>query len=428
MVKKDGIAFWLATRDGMLVHHSDSMFKKLVAVEAFVWYAVDVAYDLETGRYSLSVQREGERSPLVSLQGQPNASNQPGSAVDKFSFVGAPFSDASNVTYYVDDVVIGTDETVTQLPFVAPGRRKLFLELFTQYQSMLQERTRCLPVGAPADLGLTDEDLKLLGHEKVDLSAFLKEKAPANRALQAMADWNDGCAALERDEPVAALRHFLRAEAARPAAPIYTVSSVLALARLKRFPEADERLGRLAAVWRDDARYAATSAYVGIARGDLERAEEWLRAPASRLLDREASPLLRRLRSGAITLDLLAALKVELGGKFQERLEETIVAEQYFYVLLWQNRFDLARGYAARMVERLARAGIATSFWLERAGDAAFYGRDLDVARELYAKAEQEGPARWSLPLKQADIAYLTGDLARERQLRELYYGRLGEE
>jgi hypothetical protein len=269
---------------------------------------------------------------------------------------------------------------------------------------------------------------KLLARQKVDVSTFLKERASANRSLQAMADWNDGCAALERDEPAAALRHFQRAEGARPAAPIYTVSAVLALARLKRFPEADERLARLAAVWRDDARYAVASAYVGIGRGDLDRAEEWLRTPAGRLPDRERSPLLRLLRAGAITLDLLEALKLELTDQFQERLEETFVAEQYFYVLLWQSRFDLARGYAVRMVERLARAGVPASLWYERAGDAAFYAHDLDVARELYGQAEKGDPGRSSILLKQADLAYLAGDLARERQLRERFYGTLAEE
>jgi hypothetical protein len=441
VVRKDGIAFWLGTREGMLVHHSDSMFKKLVAVEAFVWYGVDVAYDLDAGTYSLTVQREGERQPLLSLQGQPNAARQPGSAVDKFSFVGAPFSDASNVTYYVDDVVLGTDEQVARLPFVAPGRRKLFFEMFTEYQRLLQEKPRCLPVSAPSDLGLSDEDLsalrrdgflftlqKLLAREDVNVNTFLKEKAATNRALQAMVDWNEGCEALEQGEPELAFLHFKRAESTRPAAPIYTLSSVLALARLKRYADADERLARLAAVWRDDARFAVASAYVGVARGDLDRAEEWLRAPAGRLLDRETSPLLRLLRSGAITLELLDALKRELVDQFQERLEETLVAEQYYYVLLWQRRYDLARGYAVRMAERLSRAGVPTTLWHEHAGDAAFAGRDLDVASEHYAEAERGEPGRRSILLKQADIAYLTSDLARERLLRERFYGRLAEE
>jgi hypothetical protein len=440
VVQKDGIAFWLGTRKGLLVHHSDSMFKKLVAVEAFVWYTVDVAYDLDSGTYDLSVRREGDKAPLFTLKGQPNASHQPGSAVDKFSFVGAPFSDESNVTYYVDDVVVGTDQQETLKPFVAPGRRKLFLDLFTHYQLLLQEKPRCLPVGAPADLGFGDEDMaalrnegllfalqKLLDRDSVDVGAFLKETAAKNPALRAMAEWNDGCAALERDEPERALPAFVRAETARPSAPIYTLSAVLALARLKRFTEADERLLRLSAAWRDDVRYAVASAYVGVARGDLVRAEEWLRAPSDRLLDREPSPLLRLLRSGGLTLDLVDALKRELADQFQARLEETFVAEQYFYVLLWQSRFDLARGYAQRMVDRLVRAEVPASLWYERAGDAAFYGKDLDVAREMYTLAEKGDP-RGSLFLKEADLAFLAGDLARERQLREHYYGRLIEE
>jgi hypothetical protein len=440
VVKKDGIAFWLRTRKGLLVHHSDRTFKKLAAVEAFVWYTVDVAYDLDSGTYDLSIRREGDQAPLFTLQGQPNASREPASAVDKFSFVGAPFSDESNVTYYVDDVVVGTDRTETLKPFVAPGRRKLFLDLFTHYQLLLQEKPRCLPVGAPADLGLGDEDMaalrnegllfvlqKLLDREPVDANAFLAEKGAGNPALRAMADWNDGCAALGRDEPEKALPAFVRAETARPSAPIYTLSAVLALARLKRFAEADERLLRLSAASRDDARYAVASAYVGVARGDLVRAEEWLRAPADRLLDREPSPLLRLLRSGALTADLVDALKSELADHFQARLEETFVAEQYFYVLLWQSRFDLARGYAQRMVERLARARVPASLWYERAGDAAFYARDLDVAREMYGLAEKGYPGA-SLFLKEADLAYLAGDLARERELREYYYGRLAEE
>src|SRR6185295_3388515 len=82
---KDGISFWLATREGGLVHISDSIPKKLFPVEAFVWYAVDVAYDLAAGTYALTIHREGQDVPLVALRGQPNPSRQPGSAVDKFS-------------------------------------------------------------------------------------------------------------------------------------------------------------------------------------------------------------------------------------------------------------------------------------------------------------------------------------------------------
>src|SRR6185503_4646307 len=132
--------------------------------------------------------------------------------------------------------------------------------------------------------------------------------------------------------------------------------SVLALAGLKRFAEADEVLASLAD-GRDDPRYAVASAFVGMARGDLERAEAWLRDPAARVLDAAANPLLRAQQQG-FRADVLRALRGQLGASFRERLEETLVTEQYFYVLLWQGQYETARDYARRMSERLQRGGL----------------------------------------------------------------------
>ena len=42
-MEKDGIAFWLGTREGRLVHYSDSIPKRLFVPQAFAWYTVDVA-------------------------------------------------------------------------------------------------------------------------------------------------------------------------------------------------------------------------------------------------------------------------------------------------------------------------------------------------------------------------------------------------
>jgi tetratricopeptide (TPR) repeat protein len=441
-VEKDGIGFWLSAQDGTLVHHSDSIPRKLLPLEAFVWYSVDVTFDVGAGRYDLVIGREGRREPVVALRDQPNAANQPRSAVDKFSFVGAPFSDRSNVTYYVDDVMIATDEAAVPAAFVAPGRRKLFVDSFQAYERLLREKARCLPAGGPADLGLSAADMSDLQREGAlyaletllrggtpDWNAFPAERRRRfGPRLQALADWNDGCALLERGDPTAALARFERAEAAAPAGHVFTLSAALALAGLGRFDHADLRLARLAAVWQDDPRYAVASAYVGVRRGDLDRAEEWLRAPAEGVLDRDLSPALRLLRSGLITLDLVEALKREAGELFRERVEETFVAEQYYYVLLWKARYDLARGYADRMVTRLSRAGVATSLWYERSGDAAFFAGDVPVARELYAEAEKGEPARASLLLKQADVAFLLGDVETERRLRERFYGAFAAE
>jgi len=438
-MEKDGIAFWLATREGRLVHVSDSIPKKLFAVEAFVWYGVDVAYDIPDGSYALTIHREGQDAPLVALRDQPNAARQPGSAVDKFSFVGAPYGE-SNVVYYVDDVVIGTDDSVTQLPFVAPGRRKLFVDLFAEYQKQLRERPRCLPLTGPDDVGLSSSEIADLAREGLldrvrgllaGESGTLAEavRAAASRwqpVFAAVAQWNSGCQALDAGDARRALPHFEKASALVPEGKAFTLSAILALAAMKRFGEADERLLGLAAD-RDDPRYAVVSAYVGLARGDLDQAESWLRDPASRVLDREANPLLA-LFGKAVPSDLLGGLRARLGAAFPGLLDETLVAEQYYYVQLWKGQYDAARDYALRMGERLKRAGLPASVWSERAGDAAFYRRDLSEARQLYEEAirgEKDYGLLRVLYLKLADIAHLTGDLETERALREHYYGAL---
>jgi len=438
---KDGIAFWLGTREGRLVHISDSIPKKLFAVEAFVWYAVDVVYDLAAGTYALTIHREGQDAPLVALKDQPNTTRQPGSAVDKFSFVGSPYGDTSNAVFYVDDVVIGTDESVTQLAFVAPGRRKLFVDLFGEYQKQLRERPRCLPMAGPQDLGFSSSELaelgreglldtvqRVLGGEWAEVAAELSLGSKWRKAFAAVADWNAGCQALEEDDAKRALAHFEKASAAVPEGRIFALSSVLALAGLKRLGEADERLVLLED-GRDDPRYAVVSAYIGIARGNLDRAETWLRDPASRVLDREANPLLALFQK-TFPVELLEVLRRRIGPAFGERLEETLIAEQYYYVQLWNARYDVARDYALRMGERLRRAGLPANVWVERAADAAFYRRDLPEARQLYEQAiegEKDNGALMALYLKLADVAHLSGDLETERALREHYYGALGE-
>jgi len=419
-MEKDGIAFWLGTRDGRLVHYSDSIPKRLFVPQAFTWYVVDVAYDITAGRYDLAIRAEGQTAPLVSLRSQPNTTSRPGSAVDKFSFVGSPFADRSSVVYYVDDVVIGSDESVTRLPFTAPGRRKLFIDLFGEYQRRLRERPRCLPAIGPDDFGFEEDDLAQLAAAgfSESLQRLLEgtpgapgprvstEQGPEHwrRVLAAASRWSEGCAALDRGDALLAHDRFTGAGDEVPEGRLYPLSAALALAALKRIDEADEQLA-LASDLRHDARYAVASAYVGLARKDLDRALEWLREPAVRALDRDAPPA----RSGPV---------------------ETLVTEQYYYVLLWKADYDDARDYALRMAERAGRARLASAPWTVRAGDASFYRRDNAEARELYESA-LEGEKDWGalreIYLKLADLAYLDGDTANERRLREHYYGSLHE-
>ena len=416
-LEKDGIAFWLGTREGRLVHYSNGIPKRLFAPLAFVWYAVDVSYDVAAGRYDLVIRAEGEPAPVVSLRGQPNAASRPASAVDKFSFVGSPFADTSRVVYYVDDVVIGTDAAVARLPFQAPGRRKLFIDSFVEYQRLLRERPRCLPATSPDDFGFAPDDLAALS--AAGASATLQrlldggaavvrassERGPERwrRLLDSAVAWSDGCAALDGGDAPKALSRFEAAAELSPEGPLYPLSQALALAALRRIEPADEALA-LASPLRHDARYAVASAYVGLARKDLERALEWLHDPALRALDRDAPR-----RPDHV---------------------EALVTEQYYYVLLWKGLFDDARDYALRMAERAGRGRLASAPWTVRAADASFYRRDTAVARELYESAlagERDWGALREIYLKLADLAWLAGDAATERRLREHYYGSLHE-
>ena len=415
-LEKDGLAFWLATREGRLVHYSDSIRKKLFVPEAFTWYAVDVAYDIPSGTYDLVIRQEGREEPLVWLRRQPNPIRKSGSAVDKFSFVGAPFTDRSSVVYYVDDVVIGTDERAGRTPFVAPGRRKLFIDSFVEYQLLLRERPRCLPPLDPEDLGFTPDDLaevqaaglsdavaRLLAGERTSPPAPPEGGGEAWRSvLEAARAWAEGCTALEAGDAANALLSFERAASDAPGGRLFRLSAALALAALKRIEEADERLAFLSE-WRYDPRYAVASAYVGLARGDLDRAREWLQDPARDAVDRSPRG---------------------------SRAVGTLVAEQYYYVLLWRGEFDDARDYALRMAERASRLGVAAGAWRVRAADASFYRRDGAQARELYHRAlegERDYGALREIYLRLADLAFLDGDLDEERRLREHYYGALGE-
>jgi tetratricopeptide (TPR) repeat protein len=419
-VAKDGIGFWLGTKDGQLVHYSDSIPKRLFVPQAFVWYAVDVAYDLDAGRYDLVIRAEGRDEPLVSLRGQANTPSQPGSAIDKFSFVGSPYTDDSRVVYYVDDVVIGSDASVAALPFVAPGRRRLFVDSFAEYQRLLRERPRCLPATDPEDLGFEPDDVAALAAAGYSESLMLllaaggaappvampDEHGPERwqGLLRAAAAWSAGCASLDAGDAAGALERFSAARETAHGARIIVLSQALALTALGRTEAADERLSLLSE-WRHDARYAVASAYVGLARKDLETALAWLRDPAAAALDRDAPP----------------------GG------EEPVtgrVAEQYYYVLLWKGEWDDARDYALRMAERAARARAPGAAWSARAADASFFRNDLADARELYESAlsrEKDWGALREIYLKLADLAYLAGDTERERSLREHYYGSLSE-
>jgi tetratricopeptide (TPR) repeat protein len=439
-LRKDGIAFWMKTEEGFLYHVSDSIPKKLFLMKPFAWYLVDVQYDIDAGTYDLIIHEERGQKPILSLSDQKNAPSQPGSAVDKFSFIGDTGEDTSNVVYYVDDVMVGVDEKITQLPFVAPGRRKLFVDSWNDYHKLVAQKPHDLPAVALADFGIsTHEALELKQQDALKFVGGLisgEEIAPKVlqglssencRLLEAISLWNAGRKKLEKGEAVEALSFFEEAAVKVPSGQIYGLYAVLALVSLQRWQEVDLRLSQIYSLWQDDPRFGVASAMVGMARNNLDEAEQWLRKRAEEIPERFLSASIRRVWDGAITPSLIKEIRAQFPDHWPEIIEEPLIAEQYYFVLLWKSRWAEAERYASRMVDHSRNLQLEPSRWQERAGDAAFLSGNSQGALHWYEASLGEQKRIPSVLLKLSDVYFRLGDLEQERVYREMIYGGLSE-
>ena len=396
-LRKDGIAFWLKTANGYLTAISDSMPKKLFAIRAFVWYVVDATYDIDAGAYDLTIRQEGVETPVAAVRGQPNAANKPGSQVDKFSFIGDHDTDTSNVVYYVDDVLVGVDEAIVHQPFVAPGRRKLFVDYWNSARRARASHPAPVPIMSLVDLGIgaaeaailrKDGAGELLGHilsgKLVEVPDELPD--PSRTILRAVIGWREGAKALTAGDAALALARFDRASELSPSARLFQMDAVIALAHLSRWDEVDRRLAAIVAQWREDPRLPATLAMIGLARGDLNGVEQ-------------------QIREGAESSGLLA--------------------EEYFLTLLWKGDSARAEAFAKAMLERASNS--EQSLWRERLGDAAFLTGNIQQAHDWYEASLAEHPRPSSVWLKLSDVYFKLGDLEKERTYRERVYGGLRE-
>lgn len=421
-----GLAIWFKTERGVLHHVTGGRDEPLFEVEPFTWYVFDVVYDVDRGTYDLAIAVEGEKTPIAVRRDQPNVLAIPGSSVRKFSFIGdIPGRDGSEAWFYVDDILILNDVPFNEAPFVAPGRRMLFVDIQNQYQMRLRERPGCVPVLRYDDFDLSSADLAELGAAPLDegepipesLSPFLRER------LTAIREWQEGCRGGSE-----ALDRFRRASRAVPGAKIYPMSEVLALAEARRWKEADALFLSIYPVWQGDPRFPAISASIGLARGDLADAEEWLTSTAEVVRRRLRHPLIRRLWSLDIGPGLAEALEAEFPSEWPDLVSTALSADLRFFVLLWQGRYAEGREYAARMTVLFRRMELPEGRWVERAGDAAFYDGEYLEARRRYEESLPLLTDPAQVYLKLSDIHFKLGDLELERFYREKIYGSLRPE
>jgi len=431
----NGIAFWLKAREGILQHVSDSIPRKLFKLEAFTWYLVDLRYDIVRGVYDLSIRREGEQEPLVKLTEQPNAANAPGSSVDKFSFVGSVYEDDSNVTFYVDDVAIGTDEKLTLGRFVAPGRRKLFIDRWKEARELLARNPSCPPVLGLSDFGLRDPDMAVLETEgKVGLlqryinhadDLVVDDVSPASRQVLApVVAWRSGCAAMKL-EPAVAAKAFADGARRFPNAPIFALSEVLARLRAKQTDLAMRRWVELEPLLQNDPRYGMIAAAAGLAAGDLTAAEQWLRGRSEEMNAELAKGEVLHFwdEGGAAATE---GMRQALPETWEKHWRARLIANEYYNVLLWKGQFRQASAFAEKMAAILEASGGAAD-WIERSGDGLLLAGAPLEAEAAYQRVLAMDPASYGATTKLSDVYFLLGDTAREKLYREKTYGTLAE-
>ncbi len=439
-IKKDGIGFWLLTKNGYLYHYSDSMPKKLFELMPFTWYVVDLKYRIDAGHYDLTIRQEQQERPLVELKLQANVSNSARSTVDKFSFIG-DLRDESNVVYYLDDVVIGTDKQIIRRNnYKAPGRHKLFFDYLQDYQKQVHSHASCLPVNQMTDIGLNDSNehllypenammtlLNLISGNDTSLKSFESQHPQTFSFLSAVKHWREGCTELAAGKPKKAVDRF-RTAMEHVDAPMYQLSYALALAESGDYNGATILLGRVYGYWVDDPRYAIAQAMVAFHHKDWQSAEWTLSPHAFSLINKMDKATLNALWTGKLDGDLMESFRKKMPDMWQEAISEFIMAEQYFYLLMWTERYDEVLEYAKAMTLYLEKNELPSTLWHTRIGDSYFVSGDYTDALHKYQQVLEKSIYKASLYKKISDIAFIQGDAQMERHYREMVYGNLRPE
>jgi hypothetical protein len=429
-LRKHGIGFWLENKAGRLRHYVDGEPIELFPLDPFVWYQLDLVYDVDQGQYALTIENEfGQR--LVELEASANAVNMPGSTLNMFSFIG-DLEDQQNASYYVDDVILYSQQSSAPPDFVAPGRRKLFVDIWNDYHQALYGKIQCLPAVQSMDLGVDfdvftdlmathhyDTLTKLLANQQVEPGDW-----QSNPYLQAIDLWRKGCSNLSGKNWQQAIAEFDEANQLISSARMYRLSLALAYAGAGDYARSDALLASIQSEWVNEPRLSVAYAMVGISRDDLDSATQWLTQSALGAWEDGMPELFEGLYSDSINANVIAQLQLFDPDNWPELLEQAVITEQYYFAQLWQKNYYEAYLYARTMTTRLQELGFVSAKWQERTADAAFYNQDYEEAIVYYEAALTNDNACYCNYLKLADVFHIKGDSTREREYREMIYGK----
>ncbi len=399
-LKKDGIALWLSTKNGWLYHTTDSIPTKLFSTKPHRWYIFKLMLDIDRGRYDLQVAEEKSEKPFLRLSDQINATNQPGSSVDKLSFIGDKGDDTSNVSYLIDDVLVGSTKNVLDQPF-APStpHRTYFIDGWYELKKSMSAKPRCPDVFDISDFGIQSNEraeinrlqyaervrAAVVGRKPFAVGNELSQRTHAT--LTALNRWVSGCLALKADSGKVAEEDFRFAMNLVPDARIYGLAFVLSLAAQKQWESVNQEMALIYSDWIDDPRFDLALAVIGIARSDLAANAKVLEKFTPQLLSDLRADEVKELWLGGTSGATVTKIKTAQPSRWKEILSQPQIAEQYFYSLIWQNKAPEAGRFAERIVRELKAAHASAGFWEVLLGDANFYASEPRAALAHYLEA-----------------------------------------
>ena len=431
-LKKDGIGFWLSSKNGWIYHTTDSIPTKLFQIRGLVWYTFKIIYDVETGTYDIAVTEEGNSKPFVNLKKQWNAPHQPGSKVDKFSFIGDLGADDSAVSYYVDDILVGTDQKIDELPFKSQARKSLSFDGWHELKKVTGIKPQCPTIFEPSDLGIESSHLELL--KSLGLIEALKESMLGNdkqiptgitdpkieNLLKAINSWNLGCTSLKSGDTVAAENAFRLAMNHQPSAKMFPLVLALSLAAQSKWSEVDEITQSIYPQWANDPRFDMALAVMGLMHQNLKISAKVLEKFSPQIVNDLKDTLVQKIWQGISDRSILNEVKIKYPLRWKEIIAAPQVAEKYFYVLLWQGQFDQAYAYADKIYTQLKKMSGTAGVWGIFSGDALVFDNKLTgaIARYTQSLAEQNSNDELVLLGRLADVYAKLGDLENEKKIR----------
>ena len=434
--EKDGIAFWMALREGEIWQYSQGRPKTLFQPQTFTWYHVDVSYDIEAGIYDLVMREEHNPDPIIELFDQPNVISVKNSAINKFSFAGDIQTNLSNAVYYIDDILVTTSEEIFDQKLIAPGRRRLFMDHWLEIRRNSQGELTCLPLVAQEDILNPDNagtqviqgaSLVLLGRivagEQVGPAELEDAPLSVQPVLQAMTLWKQGCQQLENKSFEQSLASFSAALALAPESRLFAMAEILALAGTGDWEAVDLKLLQNYGKWTGNDRFDVMVAMLGFARRDLNVFYDWWetsmeQAPADLYVAQKRQFLQVSLRQTLVG-------EVNSGSlpDWYEAIQPYLIAEQYYDMLLFSGSPLAARQFALEMVDHLRANTLPELLWQEKVADAAFMLGAYDEAEKIYREIVDVAPILGKL----SDVYFMLGNVELERAYREIIYGSLTE-